>query len=196
MSSSSLKRAACYAAAGAIVVAELATLAVAANPTVGPEYRAYYLDRSVDCYVAGDPRPALASGQVADFTGDSPFARCPTLYTGWRKPEPEGPRARGESAELRVKLAEAAPAASTVLLTLEASSSNEGQRIAVFAGGSRVGEFELQQGVNERRLVLTEAAQDEIRLRFDLLDPGPRKAKKLNFRVKTLRISMASALSP
>lgn len=59
MSSSSLRRAACYVAAGAIVAAELATLAVAANPAVGPEYRAYYLDRSVDCYVAGDPRPAL-----------------------------------------------------------------------------------------------------------------------------------------
>jgi hypothetical protein len=193
VSSSSLRRAACYAAAGAIILAEFATLAVAANPAVGPEYRAYYLDRSVDCYVAGDPRPALQPGQAADFTRDSPFARCPTLYTGWRKPEPEGPRARGDSAEMRVKLAETVPAGSTVALTLEASSSDQGQRIAVSADGSRLEEFELQQGSNEHRLVLTEAAPDEIRLRFDLLDPGPRKAKKLNFRVKMLQITPSNA---
>jgi hypothetical protein len=189
VSSSSLRRAACYAAAGAIIAAELATLAIAASPAVGPEYRAYYLDRSVDCYVAGDPRPVLEPGQPASFTDDSPFARCPTLYTGWRKPEPEGPRARGLSSELRVKLAGPLPAASTVSLTLEASPSDRGQRIAVFAGGAQLDEFELQAGRNERRLVLAEAVQDELRLRFDLVAPGQRKTAKFNFRIKSLQIS-------
>lgn len=81
------------------------------------------------------------------------------------------------------------PPGSTLSLTLEASSSDQGQRIAISADGSRLDEFELQKGANERRVVLGNAALEEIRLRFDLLDSGPGKAQKFNFRVKSLQIS-------
>jgi len=42
------------------------------HPEIGPEHRAYYLDRSTDCYVATDTRPALAIGQLAGSTAEVP----------------------------------------------------------------------------------------------------------------------------
>ena len=133
-----------YGLAAVIGVAELAMLAIAFNPTVGPTYRARYIDGTSDCWlqpVSGEY--ALGTKLDASVTGDAAALRR-LLRCGWFDPGANGTWSQGGETELRFRLDGPREA-----LALELDLAPFGiafgleQRVVVSAGGIELGSFTL-----------------------------------------------------
>jgi len=132
-----------YGLSGALLLIEAAIFAAALFPSVTPEYRAYYLDRSTDCY----PLPVSGAYRLGDrvsFGAASEGKRVDLARCGWRDPEARGSWSDGNRSMLRFAIA---PPPADLVLQLSVQpyldAETPRQRIEVTANGTPLETFEL-----------------------------------------------------
>lgn len=142
-----------YGLAGLLLLSEAAIFAAALSPDVAPEYRAYYIDRSTDCY----PLPVTGTyhlGERVAFGAAPGSTRANLARCGWRDPEAQGSWSDGDRSMLRFAVA---PQRADLLLELDAQpyldSETRRQRIEVSANGHPLETLELTEpGRTTRRI--------------------------------------------
>lgn len=147
-----------YGLAGLLVLIEAAIFAVALVPSVDPDYRAYYLDRSTDCY----PLPvsgAYRLGERVSFGSASEGKRANLARCGWRDPEAQGSWSDGNRSMLRFAIA---PQPADLVLELDArpylDAESPGQRIEITANGTPLETLELvEKGPAIHRIAISSA---------------------------------------
>ena len=113
-----------YGAAAALLLAEAAVFGLSLVPNVDPAYRAFYIDRTTDCY------PLPVSGQYAlgtwlGFDDASRPLRDSVTRCGWRDPAREGSWTDGQLTMLRFRIGDLA---SDLVLEIEARPYIDGQQ--------------------------------------------------------------------
>jgi len=140
------------------VLIEAAIFAVALVPSVDPDYRAYYLDRSTDCY----PLPvsgAYRLGGRVSFGSASEGERANLARCGWRDPEAGGSWSDGSRSMLRFAIP---PQPADLVLELNVrpylDAETPRQRIEVTANGTPLDTLELvEKGVATHRIAISSA---------------------------------------
>lgn len=105
-----------YGLAAAILAAEATVFGLALFPNVDPAYRAFYIDRTTDCYplpVTGD----YQLGSTLDFSDPARALRARVARCGWRDPAQHGSWTDGQLSMLRFRLDPAL--VSDLVLTLD-----------------------------------------------------------------------------
>jgi len=132
-----------YGLAGLLVLIQAAIFAAALAPSVAPAYRAYYIDRSTDCY----PLPVSGSYRLGDrvsFGAASEGRRANLARCGWRDPEAQGSWSDGDRSMLRFAVA---PKPTDLVLELNVQpyldTETVRQRIEVSANGAPLQTLEL-----------------------------------------------------
>jgi hypothetical protein len=166
-----------WGATAAALVIELAAVALMLRPDVDPVYRAYYIDKSSDCwphrtdaaYVLGTPLSFAYPPKGADFT--------PNKICGWFYPDARGDWSYGRYSLLRFNFT---PTAASLTLTLTAGamvdSAHPAQEVRVAANGTALGSLTFDSFAPETRTLAipaTIAASGRIELRFDYPDARP-----------------------
>lgn len=147
-----------YGIAGLVLAAEAAILAMALTPDVDPVYRAYYIDRTADCY----PLPVTgeyALGTRVSFGANGTAERLQLARCGWRDPDATGSWSDGDRSLLR--FAVASPPADLLLeLVLQPYVDRETtrQRVEVTANDTSLGVIELEGRTSLRKEIVVPAA--------------------------------------
>lgn len=144
-----------YALAGLLLLLQAMIFVAALYPAVSPEYRAYYIDRTTDCY----PLPVAGTYRLGDrvpFGAAAEGKRASLARCGWRDPEAAGSWSDGDRSMLRFAVA---PQPADLVLELNArpylDPQTPRQRIEVSANGSPLETLELtEKGPTTRRLVI------------------------------------------
>lgn len=166
-----------WAATAAAILLELVALALMLRPDVAPAYRAYYIDRSSDCwphqtpaaYVLGTTLSFAYPPRGADFT--------PNKICGWFYPDRSGAWSYGRYSLLRFNFT---PVAGDLALTVRAgamvNAAHPAQTVEVFANGTALGAWTFASPQPETRTLkipASLAATGRIELRFDYPDARP-----------------------
>jgi hypothetical protein len=160
-----------------VLAIELAALALMLRPNVSPEYRAYYIDKSSDCwphqtsaaYVLGTTLSFAYPPRGADFT--------PNKICGWFYPDRTGDWSYGRHSQLRFDFP---PAAGDLTLTVVAGAmvdpAHPVQQVEVSANGVALGTWRFDDKAPAARALPVPAkvaAGGRIDLRFDYPDARP-----------------------
>ncbi|MER8974200.1 MULTISPECIES: hypothetical protein [unclassified Mesorhizobium] len=92
-----------YALAAVLAGSEILILALALNPNVNADYRAYYIDRTTTCL----NRDAIGSyklGQTVSFRSGGAKQAGGMLVCGWSGPVADGTHSLGETSRLRLEI--------------------------------------------------------------------------------------------
>ncbi|MDX8481691.1 hypothetical protein RFN28_24995 [Mesorhizobium sp. VK24D] len=92
-----------YGLAAAFAAAELAILALALNPNVNDDYRAYYIDKTTTC-LNRDTVGRYTPGRTVSFRSNSAREAIPMMVCGWDGPVADGTHSLGETSRLRLSL--------------------------------------------------------------------------------------------
>ncbi|MDX8500828.1 hypothetical protein RFM99_20725 [Mesorhizobium sp. VK4C] len=92
-----------YALASALAAAEIAILALALNPNVNDNYRAYYIDKTTTC-LNRDAVGPYTPGRTVSFRADGARETTGMRVCGWSGPVADGTHSLGESSRLRLGL--------------------------------------------------------------------------------------------
>jgi hypothetical protein len=90
-----------YALTAALAGSEIVILALALNPNVNADYRAYYIDRTTTCL----NRDAIGSyplGQTVSFRSDGAKQAAGMMVCGWSGPVADGTHSLGGTSRLRL----------------------------------------------------------------------------------------------
>ncbi|KUM25088.1 hypothetical protein AU467_27320 [Mesorhizobium loti] len=127
-----------YALAGALTAAEFAILALALNPKVNDDYRAYYIDRTTTC-LNRDAIGRYMPGRTVSFRSNGAREAIPMMVCGWSGPVADGTHSLGETSRLRLAMP---PLRDGLLATLEVNAvirpPQVSQRIVISANGIEV----------------------------------------------------------
>ena len=170
-----MRRALFWAAAAVLGLAELAVLGLVLVPRADPTYRAYFIDRSSDCW-PHETDAHYKLGETISFVFGKQPEFTPNKICGWFYPGPEGTWSYGSYSLLRFRFT---PASGPLTLMLEAEPMAGTQRVAVSANGKSLGTMEFTGTIPEQqRLAIPAelAATGDIELRFDYPDARSGKA--------------------
>ncbi|RJT26024.1 hypothetical protein D3227_37610 [Mesorhizobium waimense] len=92
-----------YAVATVLAVSEIAVLALALNPKVDADYRAYYIDRTTTC-LNRDAIGNYTLGQTVSFRSDGAKKAAGMIVCGWSGPVADGTHSLGETSRLRLRI--------------------------------------------------------------------------------------------
>ncbi|MDX8466005.1 hypothetical protein RFM26_09965 [Mesorhizobium sp. VK23B] len=127
-----------YALAGALAAAELAILALALDPKVNDDYRAYYIDKTTTC-LNRDAVGRYTPGRTVSFRSNGAREAMPMMVCGWSGPVADGTHSLGETSRLRLAMP---PLRDGLLATLEMNAvirpPQLSQRIVISANGTEV----------------------------------------------------------
>ncbi|ESZ34515.1 hypothetical protein X731_31150 [Mesorhizobium sp. L2C054A000] len=132
-----------YALALVLAVSEIIILALALNPDVNADYRAYYIDRTTTC-LNRDAVGSYTPGQTVSFRSDGAKQAAGMMVCGWSGPVADGTHSLGETSRLRLEI----PSLSDELTaTLQMSAvirpPQTTQRVIISVNGVRVHEVTL-----------------------------------------------------
>ncbi|MER9415623.1 hypothetical protein NKI95_06500 [Mesorhizobium sp. M0306] len=186
-----------YALAAVLAGTEIVILALALNPNVNADYRAYYIDRTTTC-LNRDAVGSYTLGETVSFRSDGAKKAAGMRVCGWSGPVADGTHSLGETSRLRLKIP---PLRDSVTATLQMAAvirpPQVTQRVMISVNGVRVHAVTLS-GKEPRTVsfVVPTAALAETRIldvAFDYLDgipPSPaasniykRAIKLLSFRL-------------
>lgn len=146
-----------YSLAALLLAGEAAILAIAMSPTVDPLYRAYYIDKSSDCFPL-PVRGTYALGERVSFGADGGAPRASLTRCGWRDPDTAGSWSDGDRSMLRFAVA----APSDLLLELNmrpyVDRDTTRQRVEVIVNGASLGTLEFAGRSATRREIAIPAA--------------------------------------
>ncbi|MER9319844.1 hypothetical protein NKI31_30940 [Mesorhizobium sp. M0659] len=92
-----------YALALVLAVSEIIILALALNPDVNADYRAYYIDRTTTC-LNRDAVGSYTPGQTVSFRSDGAKQAAGMMVCGWSGPVADGTHSLGETSRLRLEI--------------------------------------------------------------------------------------------
>lgn len=133
-----------YALAASLASAEAAILAVALNPRVDADYRAFYIDRTTTC-LNRDSSARYLFGETISFRRDGEKRATGFKVCGWSGPAGDGTHSLGENSRLRLELP---GVGTTVVATLELTPvlrpPQFEQRVRFLVNGIVAGEIRLK----------------------------------------------------
>ncbi|MER9301911.1 hypothetical protein [Mesorhizobium sp. M0496] len=92
-----------YAIAAVLAVSEIIILALALNPNVDADYRAYYIDRTTTC-LNRDAVGTYTLGQTVSFRSDGAKQAAGMTVCGWSGAVADGTHSLGETSRLRLEI--------------------------------------------------------------------------------------------
>jgi hypothetical protein len=92
-----------YALAAVLGAAEIIILALALNPNVNADYRAFYIDRTTTC-LNRDATGSYTVGQTVSFRSDGAKQAASIKVCGWSGSAGDGTHSLGETSRLRLKM--------------------------------------------------------------------------------------------
>ena len=92
-----------YALAAVLGAAEIIILALALNPNVNADYRAFYIDRTTTC-LNRDATGSYTLGQTVSFRSDGARQAASIKVCGWSGSAGDGTHSLGETSRLRLKM--------------------------------------------------------------------------------------------
>jgi hypothetical protein len=92
-----------YPHAAVIGAAEIIILALALNPNVNADYRAFYIDRTTTC-LNRDATGSYTVGQTVSFRSDGAKQAASIKVCGWSGSAGDGTHSLGETSRLRLKM--------------------------------------------------------------------------------------------
>ncbi|TIT20646.1 MAG: hypothetical protein E5W70_20360 [Mesorhizobium sp.] len=186
-----------YALAAVLAGTEIVILALALNPNVNADYRAYYIDRTTTC-LNRDAVGSYTFGETVSFRSDGAKKTAGMMICGWSGPVADGTHSLGETSRLRLKVP---PLRDGLTATLQMAAvirpPQVTQRVMISVNGVRVHAVTLS-GKEPRKVsfVIPPAVVAEpstLDIAFDYLDgipPSPaasniykRAIKLLSFRL-------------
>ncbi|TIO75521.1 MAG: hypothetical protein E5X74_22845 [Mesorhizobium sp.] len=128
-----------YGLAAALAAAELAILALALNPNVNDDYRAYYIDKTTTC-LNRDAVGRYTPGRTVSFRSDGAREATAMMVCGWSGPVADGTHSLGETSRLRLALP--SPPGDGLLAVLQIAAvirpPQLSQRVVISANGIRL----------------------------------------------------------
>ncbi|TIO08316.1 hypothetical protein [Mesorhizobium sp.] len=91
-----------YALAAVLAGSEIVILALALNPNVNADYRAYYIDRTTTC-LNRDATGSYTLGETVSFRSDGAKRAASIKVCGWSGSAGDGTHSLGETSRLRVR---------------------------------------------------------------------------------------------
>ncbi|MER9489733.1 hypothetical protein NKI50_27820 [Mesorhizobium sp. M0563] len=185
-------RLASYALAAVLAGTEIVILALALNPNVNANYRAYYIDRTTTC-LNRDAVGSYTLGETVSFRSDGAKKAAGMRVCGWSGPVADGTHSLGETSRLRLKIP---PLHDSVTATLQMAAAirppQVTQRIIISVNGVRVHAVTLS-GKEPRTVsfVIPTAALAEARIldvAFDYLDGIPPSSAASNIYKRAIKL--------
>lgn len=145
--SRALWRYALYGFALALAAFELSVFVLMLNPSVPPEYQAFYIDRTTTCL----PQPVTGTyklGQAVSFRWPARDLAQPLKPCGWFEVNGDGTPTKGESAMLRFAIGEEVngPLDLTLVASpIEKDGALVPQRVIVRVGAIEAGAFTISE---------------------------------------------------
>jgi hypothetical protein len=121
-------------------------------PTVDPLYRAYFIDRSTDCF----PIPVsgrYALGDRVSFGADGAAQRGPLARCGWRDPEAKGSWSDGNVSMLRFAVTSGSDLVLELNMQPYVDPDTMLQRVDVSVNGTGLGTLEFAGRTATRRAI-------------------------------------------
>ncbi|MER9298581.1 hypothetical protein NKI38_19085 [Mesorhizobium sp. M0621] len=132
-----------YAIAAALAVSEIIILALALNPNVDADYRAYYIDRTTTC-LNRDAVGTYTLGQTVSFRSDGAKQAAGMLVCGWSGPVADGTHSLGETSRLRLAIPSLRNGlTATLQMSAVIRPPQITQRVMISVNGARVHEVTL-----------------------------------------------------
>ncbi|AZO24266.1 hypothetical protein EJ070_28640 [Mesorhizobium sp. M1E.F.Ca.ET.045.02.1.1] len=182
-----------YALAGALAAAEIAILALALNPQVDDDYRAYYIDKTTTC-LNRDAVGRYTPGRTVSFRSDGASEAMGMMVCGWSGPVADGTHSLGETSRLRLALP---PLRDGLQATLEIipviRPPQTSQRIVISANGTEVHRATLAgAGPATVSFVIPQAAlagRARLELVFDYPDGIPQSPDASNIYNRAIKLT-------
>ena len=92
-----------FALAAILAGSEIVILALALNPNVNADYRAFYIDRTTTC-LNRDATGSYTLGQTVSFRSDGAKQAASIKVCGWSGSAGDGTHSLGETSRLRLKM--------------------------------------------------------------------------------------------
>lgn len=181
-----------YALAAVLAGSEIIILALAVNPNVYADYRAYYIDQTTTC-LNRDAVGSYALGQTVSFRSDGAKQAAGMMVCGWSGPVADGTHSLGETSRLRLKLP---PLRDGLTATLQMAAvirpPQITQRVVISVNGVRVHAVMLS-GKEPRTVtfVIPPAALPGARtldIAFDYLDGIPPSPAASNIYKRSIKL--------
>jgi hypothetical protein len=166
-----------YALAAVLAGSEIVILALALNPDVHADYRAFYIDRTTTC-LNRDTVGSYTPGQTLSFRRDDRKQAASIKVCGWSGPAGDGTHSLGETSRLRLKLP---PLGHGLKATLQMAAvirpPQITQRVIISVNGVRAHEATLSgEEPQTVSFVIPHAALADVKpleIAFDYLDGIP-----------------------
>jgi len=159
---------------------ELYAASLVLRPNVDAAYRAYYIDKTSDCW-PHETAAAYTLGTTLSFVDSKPSLFFPNKICGWFYPNDKGTWSYGSYSLLRFKFAAvASPLRLTITAGAMVDAAQPVQRITVSANGEKLTDLSLTGAEPETKTVdipASLAASGSIDLRFDY--PDARSGREL-----------------
>jgi hypothetical protein len=182
-----------WLAAGLVAAAELATASLMLWPRVDPAYRAYFIDKSSDCWPHQTPAAYVLGTRLSFVVGQRPDFMANKIC-GWFYPEPTGTWSYGAYSLMRFVMP---PPGAPLVLTLTAGAmvipAHPTQRVVVSVNGQELASLDFETTDPATRMAaIPEALADTGRLdlRFDYPDArsGREMGPNQDFHLRALRM--------
>jgi hypothetical protein len=183
-----------YALAAVLAGSEIVILALALNPDVPADYRAYYIDRTTTC-LNRDAAGSYTLGQTVSFRRDGGKQAAGIKVCGWSGPAGDGTHSLGETSRLRVNLP---PLRQDLTATLEMAAvirpPQTTQRVVISVNGVRA--YETTLSGKEPRTVsfvipyAVLAYAKPLEIAFDYLDGIPPTPAASNIYKRAIKLVM------
>lgn len=182
-----------YALALALAGAEISILALAVHPKVGPDYRAYYIDRTTTC-LNRDAVGSYTIGETISFKREGHKQANNIKVCGWSGPAGDGTHSLGETSRLRVNVTR--PSLGGLKATLEMSAvlrpPQTEQRVVVLVNGILAHKMVLSgKEPQQVSFVIPQAAlagAKTLEIAFDYLDGIPPTRSASNIYKRAIKL--------
>lgn len=156
-----------------LAAVDTVALLLAASPRVSAAYRAYYIERSTDCWPTEVAGTLPSSGRVwfSETRVEAP-ARA-VLNCGWTSPQQTGVWSIGQEARLVLKPQGTGPWAVDFDIMPFVADSHPRQRVRISAGSTTLSELELRRGspISHRLVIPSNLADPDGRILLVLALP-------------------------
>jgi hypothetical protein len=181
-----------YTLAAVLAGSEIVILALALNPNVDADYRAYYIDRTTTC-LNRDAIGSYTLGQTVSFRSDGAKQAASMKVCGWSGPAGDGTHSLGETSRLRLEIASRGHGlAATLQMAAVIRPPQITQRVVISVNGVRAHAVTLS-GKEPRRIsfVIPPAALGETKaldIAFDYLDGIPQTPAASNIYNRAIKL--------
>ncbi|RUU45129.1 hypothetical protein EOC93_08565 [Mesorhizobium sp. M6A.T.Ce.TU.002.03.1.1] len=181
-----------YAFAAVLAGSEIVILALALNPNVNADYRAYYIDKTTTC-LNRDAIGSYTLGETVSFRSDGAKRAASIKVCGWSGSAGDGTHSLGETSRLRLEIPPLGHGlAATLQMAAVIRPPQITQRVVISVNGVRAQAVTLS-GKEPRTVsfVIPPAALGEAKaldIAFDYLDGIPQTPAASNIYKRSIKL--------